>query len=102
LVQHDVRALPVLDDIGKLVGMLSEADLIHRFEIGTEKRLPWWQEALTGASMLAADLAKSHGKKVREVMTSGVIFGLQGYTPLGGRRYAGAKRDQARPNGKRR
>jgi hypothetical protein len=46
--------------------VLSEADLIHRVEIGTEKRRPWWQEAVTGASALAADFAKSHGKKVDE------------------------------------
>ncbi|SRR6266481_5137059 len=73
LAEHDVSALPVLDDAGNLVGMLSEADLIHRVEIGTEKRRPWWQEAVSGASTLAADFAKSHGKKVREIMASGVI-----------------------------
>ena len=73
LAEHDVSALPVVDPAGNLVGVLSEADLIHRVEIRTEKRRPWWQEAVTGASTLAADFAKSHGKKVGEVMTSGVI-----------------------------
>jgi CBS domain-containing protein len=73
LAEHDVSALPVVDDAGNLVGMLSEADLIHRVEIGTEKRRTWWQEALTGASTLAADFAKSHGKKVGEVMAAGVV-----------------------------
>lgn len=63
----------VLDGMGNLVGMLSEADLIHRVEIGTEKHRPWWQEAVTGASTLAADFAKSHGKKVGEIMTTGVV-----------------------------
>jgi len=73
LAEHDVSALPVLDGMGNLVGMLSEADLIHRVEIGTEKHRPWWQEAVTGASTLAADFAKSHGKKVGEIMTTGVV-----------------------------
>src|SRR5215467_15887340 len=73
LAEHDVSALPVLDKDGNLVGVLSEADLIHRAEIGTEKHRPWWLEAMTGASTLAEEFAKSHGKKVREVMTSGVI-----------------------------
>src|SRR5215831_16641668 len=73
LAEHDVSALPVLDDAGNLVGVLSEADLIHRVEIGTEKRRTWWQEALTGTSTLAADFAKSHGKKVGEVMATGVV-----------------------------
>src|ERR1700756_3307333 len=81
LAEHDVSALPVHDAAGNLVGMLSEADLIHRVEIGAEKRRPWWVEAVTGASTLAAEFAKSHGKKVGEVMTTGVIAVLED-TPL--------------------
>jgi CBS domain-containing protein len=73
LAEHDVSALPVLDKDGNLVGVLSEADLIHRTEIGTEKHRPWWLEAVTGATTLAEEFAKSHGKKVGEVMTTGVI-----------------------------
>ena len=81
LSEHDVSALPVLDAAANLVGMLSEADLIHRVEIGTEKHRPWWQEAVTGASTLAADFAKSHGKKVDEIMTTGAIS-VSEETPL--------------------
>ena len=73
LIEHDVSALPVLNNEGNLVGVLSEADLIHRAEIGTEKHRPWWLEAVTGGSTLAEEFAKSHGKKVGEVMTDGVI-----------------------------
>src|SRR5271166_3108841 len=73
LSEHDVSALPVVDEAGNLVGMLSEADLIHRVEIGTERHRPWWLEAVTGASTLAEEFAKSHGKKVSEIMTSGAI-----------------------------
>ena len=73
LTEHDVSALPVIDKEGNLVGVLSEADLIHRAEIGTEKHRAWWLEAVTGASTLAEEFAKSHGKKVGEVMTDGVI-----------------------------
>ena len=73
LAEHDVSALPVLDKDGNLIGMLSEADLIHRAEIGTEKHRPWWLEAVTGATTLAEEFARSHGKKVGEVMTTGVI-----------------------------
>jgi CBS domain-containing protein len=81
LAEHDVSALPVLDKEGSLVGVLSEADLIHRAEIGTEKHRPWWLEAVTGASTLAEEFAKSHGKKVGEVMTEGVIS-VSEETPL--------------------
>jgi CBS-domain-containing membrane protein len=66
LAEHDVSALPVLDKDGNLVGGLGEADLIHLAEIGTEKHRPWWQEAVTGATTLAEEFAKSYGKKVGE------------------------------------
>jgi CBS domain-containing protein len=73
LADRDVSALPVVDAENHLIGILSEADLVHRFEISTEKRRPWWLEAVTGASTLAQEFAKSHGEKVAEVMTSDVV-----------------------------
>lgn len=73
LSDYDISALPVVDDDGRLVGILSEADLIQREEIGTQKRHPWWLEAVTPASKLAAEFAKSHGRRVDEVMTTDVV-----------------------------
>ncbi len=81
LSKHDVSALPVVDAQAHLIGILSEADLIHRAEIGTEKRRPWWLEAVTGAAALAEDFAKSHGKKVGELMTTDVVSATED-TPL--------------------
>ncbi|WOJ88139.1 CBS domain-containing protein [Methylocapsa polymorpha] len=73
LVDHDVSALPVIDGDRRVIGILSEADLLHREEIGTEKHRPWWLEAITPASALAFDYAKSHGRKVAEVMSDHVV-----------------------------
>jgi CBS domain-containing protein len=81
LAEHDVSALPIVDGEGKLLGILSEADLMHRVEIGTEKRRLWWQEAVTGAGTLAEEFAKSHGKKVGEIMTPEVVA-VSEETPL--------------------
>src|SRR3974377_1284776 len=72
-VEHDVSALPVVDAEKNLIGVLSEADLIHRVEIGTENHRPWWLEAIIGGSTVAEEFAKSHGKKVGEIMTPKVI-----------------------------
>lgn len=82
LADHDVSALPVVDEDENLVGVISEADLIHREEIGTEKHHPWWLEAVTPASMLAAEFAKSHGRRVEEVMSTNVVSANE-ETPLG-------------------
>ena len=41
MVSAEVSALPVVDGTGRMVGILSEADLMHRAEIGTEPRKGW-------------------------------------------------------------
>jgi CBS domain-containing protein len=73
MATHDVSALPVVNADGKLVGIVSEADLMRREELGTEIRHPWWVEAMTPATTLAEEFAKSHGKHVVEVMSEDVI-----------------------------
>lgn len=73
LVEHDISALPVVDGDNDLIGILSEADLLERQELGAEHRHPWWIETLMPASTLAKEFAKAHGKKVSEVMSTDVI-----------------------------
>ena len=73
LAEHDVSALPVVDDSGVVVGIISEADLVRRVEIGTERNRPWWLEAVTPAATLADEFAKSHGRAVHEVMAKEVV-----------------------------
>jgi len=82
LIEHDVSALPVVDEEGDVIGMISEADLVHREELDTEKHRPWWVEAVTPAADLAEDFAKSHGHKVEEIMSTEVISAGE-ETPLG-------------------
>ena len=82
LADYDVSALPVVDDDENVVGIISEADLVHREEIGTEKHRPWWLEAVTPASTLAGEFAKSHGRRVAEIMSTDVVSASED-TPLG-------------------
>jgi CBS domain-containing protein len=70
---NDISALPVVDDDDRLVGIISEADLMRREEIGTEIQRPWWIEAMTPATKLAAEFAKSHSKRVEDLMSRDVI-----------------------------
>jgi len=73
IADNDVSALPVVDDDGHLVGIISEGDLMSREEIGAAIHHPWWIEAVTPAATLAAEFAKSHGRRVAEVMSENVI-----------------------------
>jgi CBS-domain-containing membrane protein len=72
-LERRISAVPVVDEHGKLVGIVSEGDLLHRSEAGTERRRPWWLLALTGDEALAADYVKAHARRVSDVMTTEVI-----------------------------
>jgi CBS domain len=61
LVEHDISALPVVDQTGTVIGVISEADLVRRAEIRTEKQRPWWLEALTPGSILAEEFPSPTG-----------------------------------------
>lgn len=73
LLEKRISAVPVVDDGGKLVGMISEGDLMHRSEAGTERQRSWWLRLMAGDDVLAADYIKAHGRKVADVMTRNVI-----------------------------
>jgi signal-transduction protein with cAMP-binding, CBS, and nucleotidyltransferase domain len=58
-----------------MIGVVSEGDLLHRTELGTERRgerrPSWWQEHF--ASGLARNYVKSHGRTVKDIMTRDVV-----------------------------
>ena len=68
-----ISAAPVTDSGEKLVGIISEGDLLHRVEAGTGRHRSWWLEGFVGNDTLAAEYVKAHGRKVSDVMTRKVI-----------------------------
>jgi CBS-domain-containing membrane protein len=73
LLTNRISAVPVLDELGVLVGIVSEGDLIHRVEAGTERRDSWWLSFMADKGTLAHDFLKSHAVKAADVMTKRVI-----------------------------
>lgn len=73
MVSSRISALIVFDAIGAPVGILSEGDLMRRAELGCEKRRPRWLEFLAGGGRAARDYARSHGRRVHEIMTRGLL-----------------------------
>jgi CBS-domain-containing membrane protein len=72
LVLHHISAVPVVAD-GQLLGIVSQTDLAHRSETGTEKRRKWWLEVFADPDSMAREYVKSHGHKARDVMTRVVV-----------------------------
>lgn len=73
LLQRHISAVPVVDDDGRLVGIVSEGDLLHRAEAGTERRHSWWLAPIAGDHSLAAEYIKAHGRTAADVMTPLVV-----------------------------
>ena len=75
LSERGISGAPVVDSTGSMIGIVSEGDLLHRTELGTERRhgprTSWWLEHY--ASGLAQDYVKSHGRKVKDIMTREVV-----------------------------
>jgi CBS domain-containing protein len=73
LISHGISGVPVLDN-GVLRGIVSEGDLLHRMEIGTDTQpRPWWRRLFEGNASVAADYIKSHSVHVADVMTGDVV-----------------------------
>ncbi len=68
LLEQKISAVPVVDD-GRLVGLVSEGDLLHRQEAGTDTRPTWWSELFRATEDRARAYMKAHGKTAAAVMT---------------------------------
>src|SRR5688500_4301503 len=68
LFEHRISAVPVLEK-GKLVGIVSEADLLHRHEIGTDRSVRNWWLQLVSADRSISDYVRSHATRARDIMT---------------------------------
>ena len=73
LLGNHISAVPVVDNVGKVVGIVTESDLMHRAEAGTEHPYSWWVHFVAGDATVAADYVKSHAAKIEDVMTSDVV-----------------------------
>jgi CBS domain-containing protein len=69
LARH-VGGLPVMDESGALVGIITDGDLLRRAELHTDDEHAGWLETILRPGHLAADYVKSHGRHVADVMTA--------------------------------
>ena len=81
LLGSRISAAPVVDADGKLIGIVSEADLMNRPEVGTVPAKSWLLRLLADESRLARDYIRSHSHRVTDVMTREVIT-VGEHTPL--------------------
>lgn len=68
LAEHDVTAVPVVDDQGRPVGVVSEADLLRKQESQADPG-----GHLAAAHLLPAERVKAHALTAEELMTSPAV-----------------------------
>jgi CBS domain-containing protein len=73
MLDKRISGLPVVDDDGAVIGVLTEGDFLRRAEIGTERQRPHWLALLLSPGRLANEYVAAHGRSVGEVMTSPAI-----------------------------
>jgi CBS domain-containing protein len=77
LSERSISGVPVVDSQNRLIGIVTEGDLLHRVETGTERRprrrRSWWLDTIGADEELARNYVKAHGRTVKDVMTRDVV-----------------------------
>ena len=73
MLENHVTGLPVLDTDGKLLGIVSEGDLLRRAELGTDGQPMNWLKALLMPSSVAENYVVTHARHVSGVMTKNPV-----------------------------
>jgi CBS domain-containing protein len=73
LLANRISAVPVIDEQGKLIGIISEGDLMRRPEAGTVGRHSWWLQLIMSNRAKAMEYVKTHSRKAADLMTRRVI-----------------------------
>lgn len=75
LAQRRISGMPVLNDTGAIVGMMSEGDLVRWHEGYTEREARWLDMLAEGTEIAPAFLKaiQEHHRKVKSVMSDGAM-----------------------------
>jgi CBS domain-containing protein len=73
LVRHNISAVPIADRRRRVVGIVSEGDLLRRQETGTTRRRARWLDFLFDTTSGAREFTKTRARRAADVMTRGVV-----------------------------
>ena len=73
LASRGISAVPVVGEDGKLLGIVTEADLLRRLASAEDAPTGWLRRLMGNPDRQATSYARTHGLEARDVMTSQVI-----------------------------
>lgn len=71
--ERGISGAPVVDAEGRLVGMVTEGDLLRRLAAPADKPESWIAALLAPAAKQADRFARTHGRTAADVMTRGAV-----------------------------
>ena len=73
LYTRRISGVPVVDADDRVIGIVSEGDLIGHAAIVGEHHRSWWLSLFADERVTARDYVKAHGRTARDVMTTDVV-----------------------------
>ena len=73
LADRGISAVPVTDALGRLLGIVTEADLLRRLAAAEDPPQGWLGSVFRNANRLAEQYAKTHGRTAQDIMTTDVV-----------------------------
>lgn len=73
MTEKHVSGVPVVSNDGSLIGIVSQSDLLHRAELGTERKRKAWLRFFQDRDRQAAEFVKAHGQTAGSVMSRTVV-----------------------------
>lgn len=72
MIQHHISAVPIVDDTGAILGLISEGDLMRRVEGAQSGAKSWWLSFFTGSSETASDFVAQRSRRAADIMSRNV------------------------------
>ncbi len=73
MTRNRISAIPVLDDEGGIVGIVSEGDLMRRVEGAKDKTRSWWLSFFSESETNAKSFVQERGQHLKDIMTTQLI-----------------------------
>lgn len=73
MTDKKISGVPVVSPAQGVLGMVSEADLLRRAELGTDPVPTRWSDIYAKPDVMAREFAKSHGTKAHSIMARPVV-----------------------------
>lgn len=74
ILDRKVTSLPVVEDDGRLVGIVSEGDLVRCSKSKRDAHRSWWLTLMTGSNTGQVDVLNQGNRRVGDIMSKDVLL----------------------------